>query len=225
MLIHHHRKVDIDLVRDLTIQSGDTQEAWGFPVASPEWMEKKKAALEQSEWLGGLGLSYARDPTLELGRPFTVSVTVRQAARWWIGNRRVHFPLFEREGWNWLRMSASKSPDHRVAEEMEWFLEKARSVFPTVKPDFALADRQENIVKHLGEDPQGLAWPVLYYGPQLVASHGRDAVMGAPAWRVEEFADGGVWIQVLQNPFLARKADLVPLAKHLGLQVPRGNAN
>jgi hypothetical protein len=77
-------------------------------------------------------------------------------------------------------------------------------------------------MKHIArvkDEPQRYAWPVLLYGPKLIERVGRDRLLDAPVWAVEELAWGGIWLQATENPFTAKPAELKALAKHLALEV------
>lgn len=101
---------------------------------------------------------------------------------------------------------------------MAWFFERAHRAFPIFQPDFGYADTQTNALTKMGDDPRRRAWPILLYGPQMVAQlGGRERVLEAPVWHAEELPDRSVWLQVAENPFKATEGQLKKTATYLGL--------
>lgn len=74
---------------------------------------------------------------------------------------------------------------------MMWFLEKVHRALPVFRPDFGYADVRYSAFKHMGDDPRRRVWPVLLYGPELVAKlGGRQRVLETPAFRADGLEDG-----------------------------------
>lgn len=66
-------------------------------------------------------------------------------------------------------------------------------------------------------DLRSRAWGATVYGPELVKHVGREKLRSAPAFKVDELAYGGVWLQASENPFAVPPAAKRAIVKHPGL--------
>ena len=93
------------------------------------------------------------------------------------------------------------------------FLDLGKSLYEVVLPDFGWIDVCSPAGYTWYDDVDALAVPHLYwanfFGPPYVASIGREKIMSAPAWSIEELSDGGL-LYVLA-PYPESAEDLVPL--------------
>ena len=222
---HHDKPITDDLVRSLMaryrrgrVDHGmdrlvtDEEEAaelarwkdhpWGF-VMLPLYYPKPHAPGR-----------HAPDGTAE------IAVHVRASARFGLDGLDVRIQLFERERERWFLVNALGARiDYDDAFHVAWFLDKVHLALPVFEPDFGFFDVWVNVARNLGEDPRRRVWPVLLYGPDMVARMGgRERLLEAPAWRVEELSYGAIWLQVAENPALATETELARLADYLGLE-------
>jgi hypothetical protein len=118
----------------------------------------------------------------------------------------------------WAFFSANYSHvRHTESAEMEWFLSKARRALGPLEPEFAFADVDTTVYKNVAQDVWERAWPLMVFGPERVKEIGRDVLLDAPAWKVEELPYGGMWVQAWENPFDAPQKQVTTLADYLGL--------
>jgi hypothetical protein len=95
-----------------------------------------------------------------------------------------------------------------------YFLELGRKLYMIVKPSFGWIDQYHGwTTTH--EDIESLSLRLLYwanfFGPKFVQKLGRDKIMNAPAWKVEELIDGG--ILYLLGPHLGLTDQHVPIER------------
>jgi hypothetical protein len=93
------------------------------------------------------------------------------------------------------------------------FLDLGKSLYKVLLPDFGWSDVCEPAGYTWYDDVQTLAVPHLYwanfFSPPYVARIGREKIMSAPAWSIEELPDGGLLYVLASYPGLAD--DHVPL--------------
>lgn len=137
-------------------------------------------------------------------------------------NNTVRIEPFLRSPRDWLLIKAGPSGfDATLPWDAEWFFERVRPFIPIFTPRFGFADTQESLIERIGDDPRTVVWPVMIFGPEIVAEKGRDVLLKAPAWRVEELPYGGIWIQAAENALEPSRLELRELGSYLGLTVPR----
>lgn len=130
-------------------------------------------------------------------------------------------PILMESQYQWATIDANPQQiDCMVDEQARWFLDRCRCPIETLTPEFAVSDTGDFLRQHLKHDPSAFAWPLMVLGPERVAKLGRERVLKSPAWKVEELAYGGVWIQVSPNPYSAPRKSLEALATYLGLLAP-----
>lgn len=224
VLIHHHKKIDDELWRRFFRACRDPywppEHAWSAE-ATEKWLE----GLHREEWLASAGFFYPhpfKSAPIKYQNPVQVSHRLRMAPRYGLSSGRMaEVPRFASEGWNWVAIS-SNSHDlaHTGVPEMTWFLERVRVAVQFFEPDFACGALDTQLHKGFREEPRDFAWPVLVYGPGMVEQVGRERLLSAPAFLVEELTGGAVWLQAAENPFIVEKSTIKSLAKHLNLRTP-----
>jgi hypothetical protein len=98
------------------------------------------------------------------------------------------------------------------ARYSSFFLDIGRKLYEVVEPSFGWIDQYHGwTTTH--EDIESLNLQMLYwanfFGPKFVQKLGRDRILNAPAWRIEELADGGMLY--LLAPHLGQSDEHVPL--------------
>jgi hypothetical protein len=106
-----------------------------------------------------------------------------------------------------------------------FFLDIGKKLYQLVKPSFGWIDQYHGwTTTH--EDIESFNLRMLYwanfFGPKFVQKLGRDRILNAPAWRIEELVDGG--ILYLLAPHLGLTDEQVPLEsvkEYFGLESVR----
>jgi hypothetical protein len=61
-----------------------------------------------------------------------------------------------------------------------------------------------------------------FFGPELVNKLGRDRLLGAPAWKIEELDDGGIFLVPTEHIAVSGGGfSLLRVARHLGMETPQ----
>lgn len=223
VLLHHDKKIDDALWRRLLKECRDPQwpqdRAW-----TEDAIQKELGVLHREEWRASAGFFYPDPWKTDASRfqnPLQVSHVLRMSPRYQLSSGRMaEVPRFEAEGWHWVSVKANSHDLPQTREpDMLWYLERAKAAVRFFEPDFAAGALDTQLAKGFREDPYAFAWPILVYGPKKVAEVGRDRLLSAPVFLAQELPGGGVWLQVAENPFVAEKAALKPLASYLGLKV------
>lgn len=68
-------------------------------------------------------------------------------------------------------------------------------------------------------EPQPIEW-LNVFGAPYVRRLGLDRLLGAPAWRVEVLANGGVAVALAPHPYRMSRENALHVARHLGLPTP-----
>jgi hypothetical protein len=161
-------------------------------------------------------------PGVASGRIATVNYLLRGFhRRGLVDGRMAETPALGREPQSWAVVSCNcKHIDFTDSLDAQWCLTRFPPPIAIFEPDFAFGDTDVNIVKNIGDNPRAKVWPILVYGPEKVKEIGRERLLEAPAFRVDELDYGGVWLQVAENPFVANRTDLRKLAEYLNLEMP-----
>jgi len=116
---------------------------------------------------------------------------------------------------------AEKSP----ARYSRFYLEIGKQLYEVLRPTFGWIDFDYGL-RTTHEDIEVLELPTLYwanfFGPAYVNKIGRDKILGAPAWTIEDLADGGLLYVLASCPGLAD--DHVPVESvqvHFGIESVR----
>jgi hypothetical protein len=60
------------------------------------------------------------------------------------------------------------------------------------------------------------------FGPELVNKLGRDRLLSAPAWKIEELDDGGIFLVPTEHIAVSGGGySLLRVARHLGMETPQ----
>lgn len=136
-------------------------------------------------------------------------------------SREFEIPLFSRQPDRWSKVSIyGRHFDHADSFDAQWCLTKFMPALSVFEPEFAYGDIDANVVKHTGDDPRKKVWPILVYGGEMVKDVGRERLIEAPVFRVDELAYGGICLQVAENPFTAKKTEFRKLADYLNPYLP-----
>ena len=231
-VFHHNKVVDEKFVDTLvrgaapvSYMATPRNQATLNPPGSPEWEAQANRLVRTARELNfhGTSWSFPLEKTVGAGsRTFRsmISIALKFMEFEIQMYQMVRLPklLADHEHWGMIGPNGSDL-EWNVTSEMDWFLDKCRLVLPHFQPDFAFADVRTTVVARLegGADPRDFAWPLMVLGPEEVRRIGRQKLLDAPAWKVEELPYGGIWLQVWENPFDTPQTDVAILARYLGL--------
>jgi hypothetical protein len=114
----------------------------------------------------------------------------------------------------WIRTSSPSAASlwrdtYNNLQHCAFFLEIGKKLYEVLGPSFGWIDLYYGLLT-THEDVESLSLPRLYwanfFGPLYVEKIGRDKLLNAPAWKIEELVDSGI---------------LYVLASHLGLNAVR----
>lgn len=118
-------------------------------------------------------------------------------------------PKGEKEAW--IRTTTDNTPyfwriEYNPASYSRFFLDIGKSLYEVLQPTFGWVDFDYGLFT-THEDIEALELPTLYwanfFGPAYVNKIGRDKILSAPAWAIEELADGGLLYVLASCPGLA----------------------
>ncbi|SRR6266540_762795 len=107
-------------------------------------------------------------------------------------------------------------------EKFQLFLDLLPRAFDILQVPYGWGDDFDHLLKFKKKDPRRHAFGLNFYGREAVAKIGRDRVLSAPAWRVDQRPWGGIIVQLVEKPFHAIRT--IPdetreaLRKHLRLE-------
>lgn len=222
----HEQRITEDLVRDLLhrLRPGNISNTTDQPLTDKE-LEAKIAMWATDP--SALNVRMYYPPPLRPGESFrssNVEIVASPQPFHSLTRARtgevIRIPLYEQERGKWFEISVGRTRlEHYSSFDMAFFFEKVHRTFPVFQPNFGFADVEPTALKNMGGDPRMYVWPVLLYGPALVNKlGGRERLLEAPVWRVDELEGDRVWLQVAENPFEATEKQLGVLAKYLGLE-------
>jgi hypothetical protein len=223
LVIHHGREITDELIKEVIRECGKGRSHSSKPKRTDEeTFQHWKIITLKHPLASALFFEFvvpSRPGTVEL-RHTDVGYFPRAPHRGEFNHRKFEIPLFEQEsGWSTVRISGT-SVDFTDSFDSQWCLTKFAPPLAVFEPDFAFGDTDVNVVKHIGNNPRARVWPILAYGPEKVKEIGRERLLEAPVFRVDELDYGGMWLQVTENPFVAKRADLRKLAEYLSLEMP-----
>lgn len=103
-----------------------------------------------------------------------------------------------------------------------FFLDVGKGLYAILRPTFGWIEYNYEWLPTTHEDIEDLKLPALYwanfFGPAYMNKIGRDKILSAPAWTIEELSDGGVLYVLASSPGLAE--DHVPIERvkaHFGV--------
>lgn len=111
----------------------------------------------------------------------------------------------------WIRTITDNTPyfwhaEYNPAKYSRLFLDIGKSLYEVLGPTFGWVDFDYGLFT-THEDIEALELPTLYwanfFGPAYVNKIGRDKILSAPAWAIEELADGGLLYVLASCPGLA----------------------
>lgn len=215
MMMRLARKPSDDAIRAIIREcASDQVDAFGRP-RPPAWEKTlfERAKGEWPEMRFHLPQAFAHSVT-QFSILFYAPLTTQLST-----GRHVPLPPSMQGSQEWGLVTANAAQvRHSEQSDMSWFLGKARQVLDILQPDFAFADVDTTLYKYLTPEPWACAWPLMVFGPERVKQLGRDTLLDAPAWKVEELSYGGIWVQVWENPFDAPQKHVTAVAKYLRVE-------
>lgn len=161
-----------------------------------------------------------------------------------VSNKQESFDLFVQLGWgkehlgkeklSWLGAVCFQTPlfnyeEGNPAHYSRLYLDIAKRVYEVLQPRFGWLDMSVGLADDTSfEDVEVLALPHLYWANFFSAAYvekiGRNHILNAPAWSIEDLADGGLLYVLSSGPGLASEEDHVSVEavkKHFGIQSVR----
>lgn len=224
LVMHHSKEFSDEFVKQIFRQIGagrigiiDTV----VPDDARDFQRWKEISTERgAPWHLGFFFPVPHESGLTLDNAMLSFFPHAPTQRGLRNGRNVEYPFFKTHttGWTFATMVAT-SLDISKPLHAQWCLSKLAPIVNLFEPDYAFCDTDVSVAKHIGSGPREKVWPVLVYGPEEVKEIGRERLLEAPAFRAQELSYGGIWLQVAENPFLAKRTELRAVAKHLGLEM------
>jgi len=130
----------------------------------------------------------------------------------------------------WIRTITDNTPyfwrtEYNPARYSRFFLDIGKRLYEILRPTFGWSDFDYGL-RTTHEDIEALQLPVIYwanfFGPAYVDKIGRDKILSAPVWRIEELPDGGLLYVLASCPGLADDHVSVEGVKaHFGIESVR----
>jgi hypothetical protein len=130
----------------------------------------------------------------------------------------------------WIRTTTDNTPyfwraEYNPARYSRFFLDIGKRLYEILRPTFGWSDFDYGL-RTTHEDIEALRLPVIYwanfFGPAYVDQIGRDKILSAPAWAIEELPDGGLLYVLAPCPGLTDDHVSVESVKaHFGIESVR----
>lgn len=134
-------------------------------------------------------------------------------------------PKGEKEAW--ICTTTDNTPyfwyaENNPARYSRFYLDIGKALYEILRPTFGWIDFDYGL-RTTHKDIEALELPTLYwanfFGPAYVNKIGRDKILSAPAWRIEELPDGGLLYVLASCPGLADDHVSVESVKsHFGIE-------
>ena len=107
-------------------------------------------------------------------------------------------------------------------QQVYWFINFMKKVFVYLDGEYGWADHFDYLRKHKYDDARRLIYGLTFYSREMVEQIGRERLLTAPVYRVEELENGGIMLQLHEHPFCKIPERLRnPILKHLGIKKPK----
>lgn len=155
-------------------------------------------------------------------------------------NSKWRFEILQQIGWGirklsserraWIRTVTDNTPyfwraEYNPRSYSRFFLDIGKGLYEVLRPSFGWIDFDYGL-RTTHEDIEALRLPVIYwanfFGPAYVNRIGRDHILQAPAWAIEELSDGGLLYVLASCPGLENDHVPVEAVKtHFGVEQVR----
>lgn len=140
----------------------------------------------------------------------------------WGMTDRLELDWFFDDNIYFLMFGDAKSVPASNIKKVNRFIEEYKRAIAYSKSIFSWGGDFYYLLKFQGQDARKHFFPVTFYGEKMVEVLGREKLLSAPVWKVEELG-GGVLLQVQENPFLnVDKKDLKKVEEYLNLSEAYG---
>jgi len=107
-------------------------------------------------------------------------------------------------------------------EQVYWFIDLMKRVFLYLDAEHCWADHFDYLYKRRNDDARNYIFGLNFFGKAMVEQIGREKLLSAPVFKVEEFENGSIMLQVHEHPFCKipekiRRA----VGRHLGIAPPK----
>ncbi|MBW1784899.1 MAG: hypothetical protein JRL30_29670 [Deltaproteobacteria bacterium] len=95
------------------------------------------------------------------------------------------------------QISLEKMKDYAYVQANITYFKK---IFAELNPVFGYFDTYDYVYSMKQKDPRQYVFGLTFYGKEMVEQIGKEKILSAPAYKVEEFPHGGIMLQIHENP-------------------------
>jgi len=107
-------------------------------------------------------------------------------------------------------------------EQVYWFIDLMKRVFLYLDAEHCWGDHFDYLYKRRKDDARNYIFGLNFFGKKMVEKIGREKLMTAPVFMVEEFDNGSIMLQVHEHPFCKIPEKIRrQVGKHLGIAPPK----
>jgi len=85
-------------------------------------------------------------------------------------------------------------------EKVQWLISWYRKAFMVMEAYFACLETNDYITSFKQKDLMDYVYGLTFYGREMVETIGRERLLSAPVYKVEELENGGIMLQLQENP-------------------------
>ncbi len=99
----------------------------------------------------------------------------------------------------WLNHGMEYDEGVKISPNLQLFIEKSKDIYKFTKPEFGFCGYDLGFEPYYWHFSGCVMW-LNFFGPELVKKYGQEKLLSAPAYKVEELDDGGVFLQASVGP-------------------------
>ena len=106
-------------------------------------------------------------------------------------------------------------------EQVYWFINFMKKVFLYLDAEYGWADHFDYLYQHRNDDARQYVFGLVFYGKEMVTKIGREKLLSAPAYKMEELENNSIMLQFHEHPFSKiPEKERRPILKYLGIKQP-----
>jgi hypothetical protein len=107
-------------------------------------------------------------------------------------------------------------------DQVYWFMDLMKKVFLYLDAEYCWCDHFDYLYKHRNHDAREYLFGLNFYGREMVEKIGKEKLLTAPVYKVEELDNGSIMLQLHEHPFCKiPESERKPILKHLGIKRKR----